>query len=111
MPPHYSLGSEAPSCRLGTSLARREGDVTDLDLGHVPVSRARLLPIYSRIANKVQPYSCAFWPIGAVVKSIHTAAAARGPCRHNLQRYFLSREFSKETFSLKRYILSRASTR
>src|SRR5450432_3481599 len=83
MPPHYSLGSEAPSCRLGTSLARREGDVTDLDLGHVPVSRARLLPIYSRIANKVQPYSCAFWPVGAVVKSIHTAAAARGPCRHN----------------------------
>src|SRR5450432_392226 len=82
MPPHYSLGSEAPSCRLGTSLARREGDVTDLDLGHVPVSRARLLPIYSRIANKVQPYSCAFWPVGAVVKSIHTAAAARGPCRH-----------------------------
>ena len=57
--------------------------MTDLDLGHVPVSRARLLPIYSRIANKVQPYSCAFWPVGAVVKSIHTAAAARGPCRHN----------------------------
>jgi hypothetical protein len=58
--------------------------VIDLDLGHVPVSRARLLPIYSRIANKVQPYSCAFWPVGVVVKSIHTAAAARGPCRHTV---------------------------
>jgi hypothetical protein len=27
--------------------------VTDPDLGHVPVSRAGLLPIYSKIANKV----------------------------------------------------------
>jgi hypothetical protein len=43
--------------------------VTDPDLGHVPVSCTRLSPIYSRIANKVQPYSCAFWPVWPSGKS------------------------------------------